>query len=214
MKNILIHGLGQNETSWNKVKDILNNNYIDVETPNLFNIVKNYQLNYENLYKNFTDYCNGIKEKLNLIGLSLGGILTIDYVIEYPEKVNSIILSGTPYEIPKTIFNIQNLIYKFIPKKVFEQIGCPKKDLINLLNSMKELSIPQKAKNIKCKTLIICGEREKNNINMRSAKLLNKDIKNSIFKIIPNAGHEINIDAPEEFANIIKLFLESEEISI
>ena len=43
---------------------------------------------------------------------------------------------------------------------------------------------------------------------------LNKDIKNSIFKIIPNAGHEINIDAPEEFANIIKLFLESEEISI
>ena len=146
MKNILIHGLGQNETSWNKVKDILNNNYINVETPNLFNIVKNYQLNYENLYKNFTDYCNGFKEKLNLIGLSLGGILTIDYVIEYPEKVNSIILSGTPYEIPKTIFNIQNLIYKFIPKKVFEQIGCPKKDLINLLNSMKELSIPQKAR--------------------------------------------------------------------
>ena len=38
MKNILIHGLGQNETSWNKVKDILNNNYIDVGTPNLFNI--------------------------------------------------------------------------------------------------------------------------------------------------------------------------------
>ena len=146
MKNILIHGLGQNETSWNKVKDILNNNYIDVETPNLFNIAKNYQLNYENLYKTFTDYCNGFKEKLNLIGLSLGGILTIDYVIEYPEKVNSIILSGTPYEIPKTIFNIQNLIYKFIPKKVFEQIGCPKKDLINLLNSMKELSIPQKAR--------------------------------------------------------------------
>ena len=99
MKNILIHGLGQNETSWNKIKDILNNNYIDVETPNLFNIVKNYQLNYENLYKNFTDYCNGFKEKLNLIGLSLGGILTIDYVIEYPEKVNSIILSRTPYEI-------------------------------------------------------------------------------------------------------------------
>ena len=214
MKNILIHGLGQNETSWNEVKDILNKNYIEVETPNLFNITKNYQLNYENLYKSFADYCNGFKEKLNLIGLSLGGILTIDYVIEYPEKVNAIILSGTPYEIPKTIFNIQNLIYKFMPKKVFEQIGCPKKDLINLLNSMKELSIPQKTKNIRCKTLIICGEREKNNINMKSAKQLNNDIKNSTFKIIPNAGHEINIDTPEEFANIIKLFLESEEISI
>lgn len=73
---------------------------------------------------------------------------------------------------------------------------------------MKNLSIPQKAKNIKCKILIICGEREKNNVNMKSAKQLNNDIKNSTFKIIPNAGHEINIDNPEEFADIIKLFLE------
>lgn len=43
---------------------------------------------------------------------------------------------------------------------------------------------------------------------MKSAKQLNNDIKNSTFKIIPNAGHEINIDNPEEFADIIKLFLE------
>ena len=35
-------------------------------------------------------------EKINLVGLSLGGILTIDYVEEFPEKVNSIILIGTP----------------------------------------------------------------------------------------------------------------------
>ena len=127
MKNILIHGLGQNETSWNKVKDILNNNYIDVETPNLFNIAKNYQLNYENLYKNFTDYCNGFKEKLNLIGLSLGGILTIDYVIEYPEKVNSIILSGTPYEIPKTIFNIKILYINLYLRKYLNKSDVLKK---------------------------------------------------------------------------------------
>lgn len=207
MVNILVHGLGQNETSWNKVKKILNENKIDVETPNLFKIAKNYQLNYDNLYKTFADYCNSFKEKINLIGLSLGGVLAIDYATEYPEKVNSIILSGTPYEIPKTLFTIQNIIYKFMPKKVFEQIGCPKRDLINLLSSMNDLSIPQKAKNIRCKTLILCGEKEKNNINMKSAKQLNNSIKNSDFKIIPNAGHEINVDAPEEFASIICIFL-------
>lgn len=207
MVNILIHGLGQNETSWDKVKEILNENRIEVETPNLFDIAKNYQLSYDNLYKTFADYCNNFKDKLNLVGLSLGGILTIDYAIEYPEKVNSIILSGAPYEIPKTLYTMQNIIYKLMPKKVFDEIGCSKRKVTTLLNSMRNLSIPQKAKNIKCKTLIICGEREKNNINMKSAKLLNNDIKNSKFKIIPNAGHEINIDAPEEFANTIIGFL-------
>ena len=109
MINILVHGLGQNESSWDKVKELLEENKVEVETPNLFNLAKNYQLSYENLYKIFADYCNSFKEKLNIVGLSLGGILAIDYVNEYPEKVNSIILSGTPYEIPKSIITIQNI---------------------------------------------------------------------------------------------------------
>ena len=206
MINILVHGLGQNESSWNKVKELLKENKIEVETPNLFNLTKNYQLNYENLYRIFVNYCNSFKEKLNIVGLSLGGILAIDYANEYPEKVNSIILSGTPYEIPKSIITIQNIIYKFMPKKVFEQIGCTKKDLITLMDSIKNLTIPQKAPNIKCHTLIMCGEKEKNNINMKSAIKLNEVIKNSKFEIIKNAGHEVNIDNPKEFANTIYNF--------
>src|SRR5699024_3763443 len=184
MINILVHGLGQDEKSWNEVKNQLNNNGINVETPNLFSIVKNYQVNYENIYRTFADYCNKFKEKINLVGLSLGGILAIDYVAEFPEKVNSIILIGTPYEIPKTIFTIQNIIYKFMPKRIFEKIGCPKKDMIRLLKSMSKLSIPNKATNIKCNTLIICGEKEKDNINMKSAIQLNKVIKNRKNKLI------------------------------
>ena len=203
MINILVHGLGQDEKSWNEVENQLNNNGINVETPNLFSIVKNYQVNYENMYRTFADYCNNFKEKINLVGLSLGGILAIDYVAEFPEKVNSIILIGTPYEIPKTIFTIQNIIYKFMPKRIFEKIGCSKKDMIRLLKSMSKLSIPNKAPNIKCNTLIICGEKEKDNINMKSAKQLNKVIKNSEFKIIENAGHEVNVDNPKELANVI-----------
>lgn len=203
MTNILVHGLGQDEKSWNEVKKQLNNNGINVETPNLFFIVKNYKVNYENMYKSFADYCNSFNGKINLVGLSLGGVLAIDYITEFPKKINSIILIGTPYEIPKTIFTIQNIIYKFMPKRIFEKMGCPKKDIIRLLDSMKNLSIPDKATNIKNNTLIICGEKEKNNINMKSAKQLNEVIQNSKFKIIENAGHEVNIDNPKELANII-----------
>lgn len=212
MINILVHGLGQNEKSWNEIKSQLNNNGINIETPNLFSIVKNYQVNYENMYRAFADYCNNFNEKINLVGLSLGGILTVDYVEEFPEKVNSIILIGTPYEIPKTLFTIQNIIYKFMPKRIFEKIGCPKNDMIRLLKSMSKLSIPNKAQNIKCNTLIICGEKEKDNINMKSAKQLNKVIKNSKFKIIENSGHEVNVDNPKKLANVIYDFWKDKDI--
>ena len=175
MTNILVHGLGQDETSWNEVKKQLNNNNgINVETPNLFSIVKNYQVNYENMYKTFADYCNSFNEKLNLVGLSLGGVLAIDYISEFPEKVNSIILIGTPYEIPKTIFTIQNIIYKFMPKRIFEKMGCPKKDMISLLDSMKNLSIPEKAPNIIGKVTLEMNDRttEEFDDGMANARLI------------------------------------------
>lgn len=197
MKNILVHGLGQNQTSWSKVKEELSTNNINTETPNLFDLVKNYEVNYENTYKTFTDYCNSFNEKINLCGLSLGGLLSIDYAVEYPDKINSLILIGTPYEIPKKLFKIQNFIFKFMPKKTFESMGISKKDFISLTNSMTELDIKSKVERIKCNTLILCGEKD--NVNMESAKQLNNHIKDSKLNIIKNARHEVNIDTPIDF---------------
>ena len=201
MVNILVHGLGQTEKSWDKIIEELDKSNIKAENPNLFELAKNYEINYEYIYRTFCDYCNSFKEKINLCGLSLGGILSIDYAIEYPEKVNSIILVGTPYEISKKMFKLQNLIFRFMPKSTFENMGIKKNDFINLTNSMADLDIKSKVDNIKCKVLILCGEKD--NINMKSAKQLNRNIKASKLEIIKNAGHEVNTENPKELASII-----------
>ena len=201
MVNILVHGLGQTEKSWDKIIEELDKSNIKAENPNLFELAKNYEINYENIYRTFCDYCNSFKEKINLCGLSLGGILSIDYAIEYPEKVNSIILVGTPYEISKKMFKLQNLIFRFMPKSTFENMGIKKNDFINLTNSMADLDIKSKVDNIKCKALILCGEKD--NVNMESAKQLNRNIKASKLEIIKNAGHEVNTENPKELASII-----------
>lgn len=49
---------------------------------------------------------------------------------------------------------------------------------------------------------------------MKSAKKLNEVIQNSKFKVIENAGHEINIDNPKELANIIYDFWKDNENDI
>ena len=207
MINILVHGLGQTDKSWDKVKEILNQGNINAETPDLFEIAKNYQLTYENVFTVFVDYCNSFSDKLNLVGLSLGGILAIDYAILHPEKVNSITLCGVPYEMPKKLLKIQNFIFKFMPKRTFDNIGISKENFIQLTNSMAELNIKEKISKLKCHTLVICGEKD--SANIESANKLNENIKNSELKIIKNAEHEVNIDAPEKFAEIIKGFLVS-----
>ena len=135
MKNILIHGLGQNNQSWDNIVINLKKNKMNTICPNLFEINNNTLLNYKNLYDKFSDFCNNQEEKVNLCGLSLGGILALDFAKEYPEKVNSIILIGTPYKIPKELFKVQNLIFKIMPKQTFENMGCSKRGFITLVLS-------------------------------------------------------------------------------
>ena len=91
-----------------------------------------------------------------------------------------------------------------MPKSTFEKIGCLKKDFITLVNSMSNLDIAADLDKIECRTLILCGEKDKQ--NMEGARLLNKNIKNSEFKIIKNASHEVNIDNPDETFNMINDF--------
>lgn len=204
MKNILLHGLGQNNNSWNKTIEYLKEDKIETLSPNLYEITRTDSKDYKKMYNAFSQFCNNQKEKLNLCGLSLGGILILDYVKDHPENVNSIILIGTPYKIPKTLFKLQSVIFHIMPRSTFEKMGCLKKEFITLVNSMSNLDISSDLDKIKCSSLVICGAKD--NVNMENAKLLNKDIKNSKLKIIENAGHEVNIDNPKDLANIVYEF--------
>lgn len=202
MKNVLIHGLGQNDKAWDIVIKELPD--IKVTALNLYNFLKNTKTDYDTLLASFTDYCNGFDEKLNLCGLSLGGILALDYVKKHPEKVNSIILIGTPYKIHKLLFKAQNLIFHLMPKSTFEKIGMEKKNFIYLVNSMGDLNMSNNLNKIKCPVLILCGRMDKQ--NMKGAELLNKNIKNSTFKVVDNATHEVNVDNPQKLAKLIADF--------
>lgn len=204
MINILIHGLGQNKESWEKTSIYLKNNNIETISVNLFEMMNNTFVSYENLYKAFSAFCNLQKEKVNLCGLSLGGILALDFAKEYPEKVNSIILIGTPYRIPKFLFKIQNLIFSMMPKKTFKKIGCSKKEFIALVRSMNNLNIAKDLDKIKCRSLILCGIKDK--VNLKSAKLLKNKIKNSEYKIISHSSHEVNIDNPQILSEVVSSF--------
>ena len=204
MKNILIHGLGQNEKSWDMCKAELEKNSMEIETPNLYSMIETERSIYPVLLKKFTEYCNEFDERLNLCGLSLGGILALDYAEKFPEKVNSVILIGVPYKIPKFIFKIQGVIFHLMPRQNFEKMGIEKRDFISLVDSMGTLNIAGNLETIQCKTLILCGEKDKQ--NRKSAELLKEHIRNSSFQIVDHASHEVNVDNPKKLAKIISGF--------
>lgn len=205
MKTILIHGSGHKSTSWDETILYMKDDK-DILCPNLASILNGKEANYMNLYSSFVEYCNNIDGQINLCGLSLGGILALNYAIDFPDKVKKLVLIGTPYKVPRVMFSIQNVIFKFIPKSIFENMAFNKKDTFVLGKSMKKLDFTNKAQNIKCSTLIICGKKD--SANIKSAYYLSENIKNAQLQIIENTGHIVNEESPKILAKILEEYYE------
>lgn len=204
MKCILLHGLGQTSSSWKKTIDEMDGK-LNIDCPNLFALLQEREINYSNLYQAFSDYCKAYSEPLDICGLSLGGILALQYGIENPGRVNSMVLIGTQYVMPEKLLKFQNAIFHIMPSSAFEKMGLQKKDVINLSSSMMNLNFQQDLHKIDCPVLIICGKKDK--ANMQASLQLKALIPRAKLTVIQNAGHEVNIDAPKNLGMALNDFL-------
>lgn len=134
MKYILLHGMGQNASSWDETVSYLSNT-VEIICPELSDFFTEENCYYTNMYSSFCEYCNNFSEPLNLCGLSLGAVLALNYAIDYPQKVKSLILIAPQYNMPKFLLKVQNVLFKFMPESQFKDIGLTKKDFITLTNS-------------------------------------------------------------------------------
>ena len=110
MKTILLHGLGQTSSSWKNTINTMGKS-ADILCPNLFDWFEDKEVCYQVLYLAFSEYCKQFSEPVNICGLSLGGILALQYGIENPDKINSLALVATQYTMPKKLLQFQNMRY-------------------------------------------------------------------------------------------------------
>ena len=197
---VFVHGSGQKETSWNEVISYMPSKG-DIMCPGLSSILEGKEASYENLYSSFVKYCNQIDGEIHLCGISLGGILALNYALDFPQKVKTLVLIGTPYKVPKVAFSFQNIIFRFLPKSIFETMAFDKKNTFALGDTMKNLDFSDRVKNIKCPTLILCGKKD--SANMKSADYLSQSIRSAELKIIENTGHVVNEENPKALADIL-----------
>ncbi len=202
MKNIFLHGLVQNSESWTETLEYLEHKSENVclELPEL----TDNEVSYPALYKGFSDYCEKISERINLCGLSLGGILALNYAAEHPDKVNSLVLIGTQYKTPKVLLRFQNLIFRFMPSSSFENIEFGKADFIGLSKSMVNLDLSEELERITCHAMVIVGENDAP--NRKAAEEMSKKIFGCKLEVIENSGHEVNVDSPKQLAGLLNVF--------
>ncbi|MSR93652.1 alpha/beta hydrolase [Clostridiaceae bacterium 68-1-5] len=201
MTKIFIHGLGQSVSAWDGIKEHIEGKakYIDliecdVESEDV----------YQALYNLICKECNDEAGKVDLCGLSLGGLLAMQYATEFPNKVRSLVLINSPYKVSNILLRLQQNIFRFMPSVLFKQ-GFSKTDSLKILDAIKKNNSII-VERIEASTLIIYGERD--HANKKSAFELSKDIFNAKLVKIEKANHQINIEQPLKLAYAINLFWE------
>jgi len=168
-------------------------------------------------------------KKVNLLGHSFGGRIAIKLASCHPGKLKKLILcasAGIKHDLTfgqKIILNIslignflfsqkilrrfkdvvRNIFYLFLRKKDYTKVNGVMKETFK---RVIEEDIKPELANIKAKTLLIWGERDKA-VPRADAHLMNKNISNSVLKIIPGASHTPNLETPQGLSEVILDFL-------
>ena len=202
MKLVFLHGLGQSAESWKEVRNLLTD--YPSEAIELFpSGVSNYQQAKERVYQHLAQET----EPFILIGLSLGAALALELSAYDLSNLRALVLSGCPLKLAGNIlFYVQLLIFKLLPKRVFEKRGADKALMVGVSEELKTLDLTDISRTCPYLTLLICGIKDKPNLS--SMKALHRLLTNSQFQIIPDGSHVLNEAKPKEFVEKIRSFLE------
>lgn len=202
MPMLFLHGLGQSPAVWDMTLSRLPKDSAPL-CPDLSGFLDGGTASYDTLYRNFSRCCESIPEPLSICGLSLGAVLALNYAIDHPENVTSMLLAAPQYRMPKTLLKFQSLIFRLLPASTFGDTGLLKNDFLSLTGSMSKLDFTGRLDRIVCPVTVVCGERDR--ANRKAARQLAERLKNASFVSIPDAGHEVNTDAPDELAALAAL---------
>lgn len=205
MKLIFLHGLGQSAESWKEVRNLLTD--YPSEAIELFPFgVSNYQQAKERVYQHLVQET----EPFILVGLSLGAALALELSSYDLPNLRALVLSGCPLKLAGNIlFYLQLLLFKLLPKRVFEKQGADKALMVGVSEELKTLDLTQIAQNCHYPSLLICGSKDLPNlISMRKLYQL---LPQTQFQIIPDGPHTLNTAKPKEFAEKTKSFLETQK---
>lgn len=203
MKLVFLHGLGQTAKAWDRVAAFLGD--YNCLAPELFD---NGRLpeSYEVMDATIRKELERVDDDVVVVGLSLGASLAFRLMDNPPANVKGIVACAGQYNLRgNPFYYIQKVMFKLLPKSVFAKQGLDKASLSQFYNSLATLDLTKVLAHTDVPCAIVCGEKDKPNLktSQKAAEL----IPNASYCTIPDAGHLLTDEAPEELARIIREFM-------
>ena len=234
---VLVHGYLGSSEMWNLQKEFLSKNFrvISPALPGFGESYKAQSLNSINAIAKFVFKCLDEKKiaEFHLMGHSMGGMIVQEMVKTSGDRIKKLIcfatgsigdipgrfetmdttrerlkkdgLKETVNRVPKKWFVEGNKAkYYYLCEQAVKNISLQSAD--NALIAMKNWRGYENLKNIKQDTLIIWGDRDVS-YNFDQVDTLKKNIPNSKLEIFKGCCHNVHLEEPQKFNEIVKNFL-------
>lgn len=144
-------------------------------------------------------------ERAHLCGLSLGAMVALQFVLDYPERVRSLTLAAGQVKPPRVLMSIQSAVMRLLPSLVFAKQGVSKGAMLAVLSAVSRTDFTDRLAEVAVPTLVLCGSKD--HPNLPAAHALAEGISDAVLQILPGAGHQSHIQSSDEFAHALGGFL-------
>lgn len=169
-------------------------------------------------------------EKTHLVGYSMGGLVAAQFAVDYPHRLHTLVLGGTPTKMPPAVFSwLTRLTPRFmigrmarltVPRLAYDPKGKVAEEAIELMikwfsqagktvmNAVEKAGraylkkLPTELSSISVPVLIVCGEKD----SLANGEELHRLIPSAKLVIVERAGHYLPVERPEVFNRIISDF--------
>lgn len=201
---VFLHGIGAGPDSWDAQLTALPDSYTGI-APQLAGLTGGEPFTLEGAAAAIRDELDerGI-ERAHLCGLSLGGMVATRFALDYPDRIASLVLSGSQVRPNPTLMRVQNTIMRVLPERLVAPPGMTKHDMLTILRSVAATDFRAELPWIAVPTLVLCGMKDR--ANLPAARELADRIESAELQLVPGAGHEWNVQLPAEFNSRLTAF--------
>ena len=147
---------------------------------------------------------NGV-DTMALCGLSLGAVVALTVAVRAPETVSHLVLAAGQVHPPTSVMRAQKLALRMTPAARLRRVGLEKRRALGVLDEMMRLDLRAGLGSITARTLVLCGEQDR--ANLPAAEELAAGIPGARLEIVAGAGHELNVEQPARFNELLYGFL-------
>lgn len=140
-----------------------------------------------------------------LCGVSAGAMVALAVAQQRPDLVEALVLVGGQVAAPRALMRAQRVALGLLPRSFYAGKGLDKRRTLAALDDLAGVDLGDGLAGITARTLVVCGARDR--ANQPAAHRLAREIPEAQLVLVEGAGHEVNVDRPAEFNELLYGFL-------